>query len=257
MEAAPINKLAAKDDESTNSTISQAANTTPTSKASLGGFLSPKSALKTPKSGPPGRTPETERSVHFDQQVHISVFDQAQEYETSERPSDQDSKPHNQENRKPKRAVTEATTPARVALSKPLAPSQKHNAYARGTASPRTKAQKKVTLAIDMCLAASSQHDGCLAALGKIEASNRRPLLLLRDNESGGAPAFRGLYIQTGGDQDENGDERSGQISRVFGNGPETFSLKDATRYVPSSSVLLNNQSSDPSTFSIQFLQLE
>lgn len=203
------------------STETRCASATPLADKSNHQFFSPKSALKTSKTRVmQSQTPEAERSVHFDQQVQVSVFNLEEEVSDSKENSVPEANVRNVG--KGKRAPSEATTPARIALSNPLAPSLKHTSYARGTVSPRAKSRKKVALAIDMCLAASSQHGPCMEALAKIEASNRRPLLLLRDNESGGAPAFRGLYIQTGDNESE--------LSRVFGSGPESFPLKDATR---------------------------
>jgi hypothetical protein len=208
-------------------------------------FLSPKSALKTPNKAfsttlTSSNLATPERSVHFNHKVHVSVFSQEKDEGISEEEEEGLNK-HNKENvsnqldgksdsKRSKRPSNEATTPARQALAKPLAPTVKHTAYARGTLSPRSKSTKKVSMAIDMCLASSSQQrEGCLEALAKVEASNRRPILLLKDNDSGGAPAFRGLYIQTGAEEGDGGDGGS-ELSRVFGHGPETFSLKDSTR---------------------------
>jgi hypothetical protein len=203
-------------------------------------FLSPKSALKTPNKAfsTSNNLATPERSVHFNHKVHVSVFSQEKDEDVA---AAEEVNKHNKENvsnqldgksdsKRAKRPSNEATTPARQALAKPLAPSVKHTAYARGTLSPRSKSCKKVSMAIDMCLASSSQQrEGCLEALAKVEASNRRPILLLKDNDSGGAPAFRGLYIQTGAEEGDGGDGGS-ELSRVFGHGPETFSLKDSTR---------------------------
>jgi hypothetical protein len=204
-------------------------------------FLSPKSALKTPNKAfsTSNNLATPERSVHFNHKVHVSVFSQEKDEDVA---AAEEVNKHNKENvsnqldgksdsKRAKRPSNEATTPARQALAKPLAPSVKHTAYARGTLSPRSKSCKKVSMAIDMCLASSSQQrEGCLEALAKVEASNRRPILLLKDNDSGGAPAFRGLYIQTGAEGEGDDGEGGIELSRVFGHGPETFSLKDSTR---------------------------
>ena len=159
---------------------------------------------------------------------------------------------------RPKRPPTEAVTPARRLLESamPLQPTAKSAGLTtasasagphahrpvKTTATTQTAKQRlKVGLALEHgCLAGKSsaaQRTHALTALSQCDAANLRPVLLLRDDGPQGRPSFRGLYIPTGGrkhnasnsSNNESSKSSMSVLSRVFGNGPEQFSLEDAT----------------------------
>jgi len=155
-----------------------------------------------------------------------------------------------------KRPPTEAVTPARRLLESamPLQPTatsttataaaaHAHRPVKNSATTQTAKQRLKVGLALEHgCLAGKSsaaQRAHALTALSQCDAANLRPVLLLRDDGPQGRPSFRGLYIPTGGRKhtattsNSNGKSESSSsssvLSRVFGNGPEQFSLEDAT----------------------------